>query len=186
MKFFFKCSSHCTKYQQPKTQEIFNLQYAVTKTNISSCRRGWLLRACGWSWRRHSEDRKKTTTQAQCLRDVNTDMSIHRVIWEGVNTSYPYVFGGQRYLSLVVGPRRKLFLQFDLQCSLCDATTCDTAKVIWGSWIPLRCKLATWLFVGGRVRTAGMPTKRGLPHNKSCMFCGSAQQDSQYLLVVLW
>lgn len=36
--------------------------------------------------RRHSEDRKKTTTRPQCLRDVNIDMSIHRAIWEGVNT----------------------------------------------------------------------------------------------------
>ena len=60
---------------------------------------------------------------------------------------------------------------------------CALAPAIWGSWAPLRCKVATWLFLRGRVWTADRLARRGLPHNDKCTFCNTAEEDVQHLFI---
>ena len=71
-------------------------------------------------------------------------------------------------------------------------TLCDLAPAIWGTWAPMRCKLAAWLFIRGRVWTADRLAKRGLPHNDLCPFCNVSKEDAQHLFMgcaivkILW
>jgi hypothetical protein len=59
--------------------------------------------------------------------------------------------------------------------------TCDSAKAIWYAWAPLRCKIAIWLILRGRIWTADRLAKRGLPHNAMCVMCNVAPEDAQHL-----
>lgn len=61
--------------------------------------------------------------------------------------------------------------------------SCDLATAIWGSWAPLRCKFAAWLFIRNRVWTADRLAKRGLPHNEKCSFCNTNEEDAQHLFM---
>ena len=62
-------------------------------------------------------------------------------------------------------------------------TTCDLASAIWGTWAPLRCKFAAWLFIRNRVWTADRLARRGLPHNDKCTFCNSNEENAQHLFI---
>jgi hypothetical protein len=58
----------------------------------------------------------------------------------------------------------------------------DFGAVIWSVWAPLRCKMATRLFVRGRVWTADRLSKRGLPHIDKCVLCNAADENAHHLL----
>ena len=62
-------------------------------------------------------------------------------------------------------------------------TTCDVAEAIWKSWAPMKCKLAMWLFIRGRVWTADRLARKGLPHNVKCAFCNTAGENVQHLFL---
>jgi hypothetical protein len=59
--------------------------------------------------------------------------------------------------------------------------TCDFAAAIWKTWAPLRCKVATWLFVRRRVWIAVRLSKRGLPHIDKCVLCNAADENAHHL-----
>lgn len=63
------------------------------------------------------------------------------------------------------------------------STKCASARNIWGSWAPLRCKIATWLIIRERIWTANRLAKRGLPHNERCVFCNHTEEDPQHLFI---
>lgn len=63
------------------------------------------------------------------------------------------------------------------------STRCDTAKAIWKSWAPLRCKITIWLIIRSRLWTAGRLAKRGLPHNDHCVFCNATEEDPKHLFI---
>lgn len=58
---------------------------------------------------------------------------------------------------------------------------CDTAKAIWGSWTPLKCKFAMWLFIRGRVWTADRLAR--LPRNETCVFCNLEEENVRHLFI---
>jgi hypothetical protein len=52
----------------------------------------------------------------------------------------------------------------------------DLDTAVWGTWAPLRCKLAMRLFIRKRIWTADRLATRGLPHNEKCVFCNNAEE----------
>ena len=61
--------------------------------------------------------------------------------------------------------------------------TSELASAIWGSWAPLRCKLAVWLFIRNKVWTVDRLAWRGLPRNKKCPFRNTNKDDAQHLFI---
>ena len=47
----------------------------------------------------------------------------------------------------------------------------------------MKCKLAMWLIIRGRVWTADRLAKRGLPHNEKCPFCNISGENVQHLFM---
>jgi hypothetical protein len=59
----------------------------------------------------------------------------------------------------------------------------DNVTAIWNVWAPLRCKIATWLFVRGRVWTADRPKKFGLPDHDQCVLCNATEENANHASV---
>jgi hypothetical protein len=59
----------------------------------------------------------------------------------------------------------------------------DLVNAIRKSWAPLRCKVAAWLFITGRIWTADKLAKGGLPHNDKCVFCKTEDENVQHLFL---
>jgi hypothetical protein len=57
------------------------------------------------------------------------------------------------------------------------------ANAIWKSWAPLRCKVAAWSFIRGRIWTADRLEKGGFPHNDNCVFCKTEEENVQHLFL---
>ena len=60
--------------------------------------------------------------------------------------------------------------------------TCDSAKVLWNAWAPLKCKIATWLMLRSRVWTADRLANEVSPiYNAQCVMCNATEETALHL-----
>ncbi|EEE53511.1 hypothetical protein OsJ_36687 [Oryza sativa Japonica Group] len=60
---------------------------------------------------------------------------------------------------------------------------CPHGELIWKTKAPARVRFFLWLAVKGRCLTADNLSKRGWPHDPTCLLCQSAPEDCNHLLV---